>query len=561
MRSQQEIQDIAAHIDLNGSDSPEIGPPPVSKFVDEDPVKIDLPSRERKERKEGGKEHGGLDPSLSINLEQRRKRKDSIGSTDPGRASKSESTTFAKEASVSLKSGAKRKLGVREDDEGRIHAPEIDKSPDDFKYTRVTNDEKTKNKLEHGSKNRRDSAVIRGNDQESHQSSAAPTHRKVLAAKSVNNSPSKAPKTPALEEGKPIKPDARQPNPVKEWRERRQIPVINPPPSAPLIDTIVVQTEPETPAGADLFSPLSSVQSSNRADSRDTPPPPELGPGMEGQRPSRRARGAVSYAEPNLRDKMRRPTKDFVDAVARGEKEPVAGSVKLEGGSAQPDMIIKPETELDDAWKSMPVASVSTVEHSPLRSKLSTADSLPSTITTHRKRRESLLQHVEAESQRQGSGSAIAALLAETRKVKAVAKEKERERITEEESRVSNAMSKLDIHESKDVPQTSDRAGSGTVKEERVPSRNSKRTSSAPRDISRAEEGEASDMESSRKTDGPARRRQSTLGHRSSSIDTSSKEISDKLLKRPASAANMSELPASGARTDRVSARRRSMML
>jgi hypothetical protein len=37
-------------------------------------------------------------------------------------------------------------------------------------------------------------------------------------------------------------------------------------------------------------------------------------PGLA-SRPSRRARGAVSYAEPNLRDKMRRATNELVDAV------------------------------------------------------------------------------------------------------------------------------------------------------------------------------------------------------------------------------------------------------
>lgn len=36
-------------------------------------------------------------------------------------------------------------------------------------------------------------------------------------------------------------------------------------------------------------------------------------------RPSRRQRAVVSYAEPNLRDKMRRPTNDFADAVKTGD--------------------------------------------------------------------------------------------------------------------------------------------------------------------------------------------------------------------------------------------------
>jgi hypothetical protein len=39
-----------------------------------------------------------------------------------------------------------------------------------------------------------------------------------------------------------------------------------------------------------------------------------------GSRPSRRRGAVVSYAEPNLRDKMRRPTKEMIDAVAFGSR-------------------------------------------------------------------------------------------------------------------------------------------------------------------------------------------------------------------------------------------------
>jgi hypothetical protein len=39
-----------------------------------------------------------------------------------------------------------------------------------------------------------------------------------------------------------------------------------------------------------------------------------------GIRPSRRRGAVVSYAEPNLRDKMRRPTKEMIDAVALGSR-------------------------------------------------------------------------------------------------------------------------------------------------------------------------------------------------------------------------------------------------
>ncbi len=55
---------------------------------------------------------------------------------------------------------------------------------------------------------------------------------------------------------------------------------------------------------------------SSRVEGRDTPPPSDISSQGEMPRPSRRARASVSYAEPNLRDKMRRPTKELFDAVA-----------------------------------------------------------------------------------------------------------------------------------------------------------------------------------------------------------------------------------------------------
>ncbi|KAI6780877.1 Shugoshin-like protein [Emericellopsis cladophorae] len=47
----------------------------------------------------------------------------------------------------------------------------------------------------------------------------------------------------------------------------------------------------------------------------DTPPPADINSQGEASRPSRRRGSVVSYAEPNLRDKMRRPGKQLVDAV------------------------------------------------------------------------------------------------------------------------------------------------------------------------------------------------------------------------------------------------------
>ncbi|KAH7350971.1 hypothetical protein BKA65DRAFT_396711 [Rhexocercosporidium sp. MPI-PUGE-AT-0058] len=551
----QEILNLVADAEPDTTDSPEIGPPPVSQFVDEDPVKIDLPRRTRKEDSE---ESTGLDPVLSINLEQRRKRKESTGPSEPKRVGKLESTTAThgiREASGSLRTGAKRKLNVRDDEEPESSSQPRPSSPDDFKYTRVGNDDKSKNKplgqSERASnKATKDLAIARGTTRE--KASAIISNRKILAPKSVNDSPRK--KVLAFDETKTSKPDGAK----ERVKEKKQENVRVQPLPDPALDTIEVQPEPETPAAPDGFSPESSQPPSTvRTESRDTPPPSDLGSGGDTQRPSRRARGSVSYAEPSLRDKMRRPTKDLVDAVVRDEK--ARSAAKLE----QPDTVsltIKAEPEADDAWKSMPAASSTTVENSPLRNKTPGPELLPSNITTHRKRRESILNQAELEIPKSASGGAIAALLAESRRAKAAAREKEK--ALENEAAVTKGLANLDIYEFRGSPPSSAEAPPVTTKEEKAPVRVSRRHSTLSRDHTQQSDSEASEKEATKRSDSAAsRRRQSTLGLRASSSNATVKELEvDKSLKRPSSTAGLVEV-AGASRSDRMSARRRSMML
>jgi hypothetical protein len=561
----QEILNLVADAEPDATDSPEIGPPPVSQFVDEDPVKIDLPKRTQRDENE---ELSGLDPALSINLEQRRKRKDSTGSSESRRASKVEVPHGVREAAGSLKTGAKRKLSVRDDDEPTLPVPPS--SPDGFKYTKVANEDKAKNKVlpqteKPAGRITRELAVARGAPREKPAASTA-TVRKVLAPKSVNNSPKKGTKSLILEDMKLANAEVPKSIPVKErTRERRPDPV-HIQTSVEPIKSVELQPEPETPAAPDIFSPSSSQPSTVR-ESRDTPPPPDLGPGTEGQRPSRRARPAVSYAEPNLRDKMRRPTKDLIDAVSKDEKAPRGSGVKLEEEAPSTTVTIKAEPEADDDWKRMPAASSATVENSPLSSKAPMSDTLPSSITTHRKRRESILSQAEADLSRTSSGSAIAALLAENRRAKAAAREKAKqneaakEKMKEEEATVTKAMSKLDIYEFRGSSPNPEDAQPKLAKEEKTTSRVSRRLSSVPRDGAAQSESEASDMEGTRKAEGSTtRRRQSTLGLRNSSSTAESGKESEteKILKRANSTNGIAD---AASRSDRISARRRSMML
>lgn len=75
--------------------------------------------------------------------------------------------------------------------------------------------------------------------------------------------------------------------------------------------------EPETPsADPGVVFPGTPETRSTSEKPRDTPPPADISSYGEISRPSRRVRASVSYAEPNLRDKMRRPTKEMLDAVS-----------------------------------------------------------------------------------------------------------------------------------------------------------------------------------------------------------------------------------------------------
>jgi hypothetical protein len=545
----QDIFNLAAETEADTTDSPELGPPPVLQFVDEDPVKIDLPTRTKKEDSD---EPASLDPALSINLEQRRKRRDSSISSDLKHTERTESSHGLREAAGSLKTGAKRKLSVRDDEEhepqNRSHAS----SPDDFKFTRVMNEEKSKTKatLETGKPTDRftkDLAVARGAPRDKQLTSTIHTERKVLAPKSVNNSPRKSAKASVAGDSKPGKPEPKKPTLLKDSGKERKQEQIKPVTEV-LASTIEIQPEPETPIGIDIFSP-SSQPSTVREESRDTPPPPDLESGSDAQRPSRRARGAVSYAEPNLRDKMRRPTKELVDAVIKDDKIAKDGLMKIEE-NAHPSANVKIEPEAEDSWKHMPTASSSTVENSPLRSKASLSETLPAGISTHRKRRESLLNQTELESLRPGSGGSIAALLAETRKAKA-------------EASSAKPTDKLDVYEFQgSSPNLA--AATKPTKEEKVPARFSKRQSSTIQNLVLLDDSEASDMEASKTSLAlSSRRRQSTLGIRSSA-STSSVRRGDELektLKKSASTAEIGDSAVSVSRQDRIAARRRSMMI
>lgn len=194
-----------------------------------------------------------------------------------------------------------------------------------------------------------------------------------------------------------------------------------------------VEAPPETPAppSTDVLSPNPTESSAPRPDSRDTPPPPDLGPdtgtGSFG-RASRRPRGSVNYAQPNLRDKMRRPTAELVDAVAAEERARQARTAIAEREKSDSVIIKQEDADTDGlpVWKTNDPNDGKKREEptSPLINKtVGSSNDLPSSVITERRRRTiAPSRNDEGEqptNQSSAAASTIAALTVGSNKLKA----------------------------------------------------------------------------------------------------------------------------------------------
>ena len=239
---------------------------------------------------------------------------------------------------------------------------------------------------------------------------ASAPQRKPLSAKSTNDDVSVSPKkatTAALgADAKPLKNSAQKQDrgkerPEKQGSKGKEAPRIEkidmPPPEQPILECIQVKGEPSEEPALALVSPMPLLP--NR-DGQDTPPPADISLNGEMSRPnSRRSRPAISYAEPNLRVKMRRPTKEMCDAVAgegksnrrgsqtKAEDHPAMGSAK--NSNSQEEASDGKETS--DASNHRRAPEKKEDPGSPLADKTTGAAAVPGNVVTGRKRRNSTL--------------------------------------------------------------------------------------------------------------------------------------------------------------------------
>ncbi|KAK3673857.1 hypothetical protein LTR78_006412 [Recurvomyces mirabilis] len=387
----------------SSNESPELGPPPVAHFDYEDPVKQASPSARLSSPKVA--EDDELPAALSINLETRRKRKDSQPKLEIRRHSilaQSPKKTDA-EPSTMLRTGAKRKLADRDLDKP-IRPP----TKDDFAFSRKTVVPALKSAAQQDGASA-DSEPAQSIEVQARDVTSTPSKavRKVLGDKSVNMSPhkvgvstEKAGKPEADKAGQQAAPRSNTTVPRK--RRTSAIPQPSSPPPEEIIDTLevahpaeplpVAELPPKTPALSDFFSPTPSEPSVARPFDEGragTPPPGDLSAlSMTtdgGTRPSRRARAAVNYTEPSLISKMRRPTKQMVDALTglQDSRKAISSSTERQSGATR-DIIIKSEPIDDDdehaAWRNLPSVPGPIATASPLSTK-SAAESSSDPLT------------------------------------------------------------------------------------------------------------------------------------------------------------------------------------
>ncbi|KAL9049455.1 MAG: hypothetical protein Q9206_005518 [Seirophora lacunosa] len=458
------------------ADSPDLGPPPIAHFEAGDPIKFEA-SHHGSPRKERSESAGLLNPALLANLETRRKRRESSrqGEIDSSGTKDFPATILellrdTDSPEHTLKSGAKRKFGAREDNE----QPEMhgtSKKDDDFEYNRILEHhaERSEPGISQPEKQaeqdtNHETAKIKERSRGRPKINANPSvsSRNVLAPKSVNTDPVSSPvKMNRLATGDkagPLKPDKiSKPRDRSRARDQPASQRFARPAKAPQAEvpepragtTIGEQAPPSrlpakslAPAPPDPCSPDDCEPPTARAESRDTPPPADLDPEMANThafgslgRASRRQKGSVSYVEPNLRDKMRRPTKELVDAVGAEERmrqkkaskgEADATEAESTGTGEAPSMMrtvtIKKEPTADDGldWRALAMKRsedgpdrIRAEAPSPLRNKVPIVKAdLPPSVATERRRRPSMLERDKAMGDGAQQGSTAASTVA-----------------------------------------------------------------------------------------------------------------------------------------------------
>ncbi|PTB40042.1 uncharacterized protein TrAFT101_004913 [Trichoderma asperellum] len=402
----EQIMALRSEADID-AESPELGPPPMSKYIEEDPVKIDSPSRLKsvKENDEPSNSSKArkLEPPVALSLSKPDGNQSNVTSPPKevekekehnewpvvaprrGRPPNKPKNVVENAPIEPLKAGSKRKFGARDDDE----YVQPQRVTDENSISKMLG-EKTLIRDKADGRSVSDFAKLRKKSM----LDLSENIRKPLSAKSTNddiNSPKKNPKMKSsiaddiiAAKTNAAKPKAAPGRPPKTTKlssvKAETVPILTAEPQRPSDD---VHDSAAPIRESSLFSPSSPALATLLDGSRgDTPPPNDISSNGETSRPSRRNRMTISYAEPNLRVKMRRPTKELFDAVA-GE-----GKYARRISNYDPALSESAKTQRQIEATDIPPES-DKVPASPLATKHLTTDILSGSVVTERRKRSS----------------------------------------------------------------------------------------------------------------------------------------------------------------------------
>lgn len=370
----------------DSTESPDLGPPPVAHFDVQEPITFDA-------SRPSGQELTDDFSQLPSTLERRRRRRTSALLQD---MPKEDDTAESQHADISTpqlqKAGAKRKLDASELEEPpRRQSGESDEFIFQRRHDNVSGLSGGKRSSRFARPPSRENDLASGNTTLSPEKIIAA--RKILAPKTTN-SPAKrkiqvSEKLGTLDDSRKVHMDEAT---IKTSRRTKFAPTLEKREHSGLSlpEPRTDDLQPKTPAtlSEDILSPVSTEPSARNTLQKTTEAAvlnsvEDVLNGSIG-RGSRRARAAISYAEPSLRDKMRRPGKELVGAIEGLDKNREVSTSHSRGTSldrvrsdgegeelAKMPVNVKQERSglTEERWKELPLARKKEEPASPLRDK------------------------------------------------------------------------------------------------------------------------------------------------------------------------------------------------
>ncbi|KAL1967494.1 hypothetical protein VTN77DRAFT_3009 [Rasamsonia byssochlamydoides] len=403
----QEVEDIS-NTTPDLFDSPKIGPPPIA-HLDADqslsPESLTGDPEFSRPKSMDDEEHRS---PLASRFETKSTGKENSPLKEVSQTKSKRGASNSEVTKPIVKSGSKRKFSASDDEDEDRFLSNTNLIDDDFQFSRAINISQGAHS-QTGTHNPEEPFKSNQNSLEKQLKNARTSRRKVLEPKSTNMRPMSPRKqcTADIEiQKKHVRRNSQDENIQQDTliQASQRLDSGSKPESDNSGKKGGRTVSTETPSGEETGASESLKDSSLQVEPKDSShaqirddtqaAPSTTGPAS---RATRRPRPMISYAEPNLRDKMRRPTDELVDAVVPDRFRRISSSQvekNNRGNGEQDTHVSKAKTKATSAIKGNSDVSMSAHNDTNGETAVSSEDvkfqslsELPTTVITERKRR------------------------------------------------------------------------------------------------------------------------------------------------------------------------------